>query len=325
MAVARKVEEGERFNMFTVIEEAEPAMRGQNPPKPSRRFLVQCDCGSPPKIVLLRCLVAGLAKSCGCYAKLKHEEKLRNQEYAKSPKNKKEFCCWKGMQQRVHNKNFAQYNDYGGRGIVIHPRWDKKQGGSFWNFLEDMGHKPSDKHSLERIDVNGDYTPENCKWETGSMQIFNRRNISINTTGICGVSWRKDTLKWNAEIKKEYEKKNLGSFDHIRQAVEARQKAELDLYGRVKMTTEEVDQAIAQLPTNRPDVPEYAYKGSIEECSAAREAAQKKPPSGHKGIYYVGGKKCWRVSLTRNKQKVNVGSFSTLEEAVKAKENYDRK
>ena len=76
------------------------------------------------------------------------------------------------MKDRCYNPNLKHYKDYGGRGIIVCDRWKD----SFENFFEDMGLKPSSKHSIDRIDVNGNYESRNCKWSTDQEQARNRRN-----------------------------------------------------------------------------------------------------------------------------------------------------
>ena len=76
-----------------------------------------------------------------------------------------------GMRQRCHNPNAWNYPHYGGRGIQVCNRWLE----SFENFLADMGEKPSRRHSIGRVDNDGDYTPENCRWETMNQQVRNKR------------------------------------------------------------------------------------------------------------------------------------------------------
>lgn len=85
-----------------------------------------------------------------------------------------EYCIWIGMRCRCRNKNDK---DYGGRGIKVCKRWD-----AFENFLADMGKRPSPLHSIDRIRVNGNYTPSNCKWSTPKEQANNqRRHCQPNT------------------------------------------------------------------------------------------------------------------------------------------------
>jgi hypothetical protein len=84
------------------------------------------------------------------------------------------YTCWIKLRRRCQDKKDYNYNLYGGRGIKVCNRWEK-----FENFYEDMGDSYSDKLSIDRIDTNGDYTPENCRWATPQEQVDNRRNTTF--------------------------------------------------------------------------------------------------------------------------------------------------
>lgn len=95
-----------------------------------------------------------------------------------------EYNAWSSMKWRCNNPKSQQYKWYGARGITVCERWNN----SFSAFLEDMGPRPSADHSLDRIDVNGNYDPRNCRWATDFEQSSNRRtarHIEINGVSMC--------------------------------------------------------------------------------------------------------------------------------------------
>lgn len=134
-----------------------------------------------------------------------------------------EYWVWVAMRSRCNSPSCAVYKHYGGRGIKICARWD-----DFDAFLSDMGRRPSDKHSLDRIDVNGDYCPENCRWATQLQQVTNRRDMP-NKCGFRGI--RKKYNRYQARITVDYREHYLGTFKTLREAIEARKRAE-EVYGR---------------------------------------------------------------------------------------------
>lgn len=107
-----------------------------------------------------------------------------------------EYRSLLAARQRCYYKKHKNYLDYGGRGIRVHPSWLER--GGVWNMIRDIGPKPSRLHTLERIDVNGDYEPGNCRWATRKEQANNRRVRYDNKVGVTGVTYSKAKNRWVA-------------------------------------------------------------------------------------------------------------------------------
>lgn len=162
---------GQRFGRLLVIEEfpAEPGLG-------YRRARCRCDCGVE-SIVAVTSLRAGLTRSCGCA--IREATRARSLRHGECTDRKRtpEFRAWVGMKTRCLNVNVKSFPNYGGRGIVVCPRWLH----SFENFLADMGRRPSPKHSIDRFDNDGPYAPDNCRWATPHEQRLNQRPIKRPT------------------------------------------------------------------------------------------------------------------------------------------------
>lgn len=161
---------GHRFGILTVISRSENDKFGRT------QWLCECDCGKEHVAAYFR-MKSGHTKSCGC---------IKRGNVTHGMSDSKTYNSWLGMKQRCNYKGHAEYNRYGGRGIIVCDRWD-----SFENFLADMGERP-DGTSIDRIDSNGNYEPSNCKWSTAAEQQRNRRsNINATVGGItkCIKDW----------------------------------------------------------------------------------------------------------------------------------------
>lgn len=157
---------GSKFGMLTAEVEL---------PKAGRRrvFRCACDCGKT-KTALLENLRSGKTTSCGCAQK----EAARTANKTHGMTGTREFISWMNMKARCLNPASDDYENYGGRGIAICQGWLQ----SFEAFLNDLGECP-DGMTLDRIEVNGNYEPGNCRWATPKTQANNTRANRIVEVG----------------------------------------------------------------------------------------------------------------------------------------------
>lgn len=168
---------GKKFGKWLVLGDA--PIRGKN------TFVrCLCDCGVE-KEVNKASLTHGRSKSCGCEYNVTHG-------YTTKGNIRTEYNAWDGMKKRCYSPTNRAYKYYGGRGIKVCDRWLN----SFENFLADMGNKPTPEHTLERIRVNGNYTPSNCRWATMKEQGNNKRN----TVRITFKGQTKTASEWAEEF-----------------------------------------------------------------------------------------------------------------------------
>lgn len=166
---------GAKFWRLLVIERSKNDRFGRT------QWRCQCECGNECVVALFR-MKSGHTKSCGC-------AKVGNITHGKS--RTKTYNSWLAMKQRCCYEKSDEYHRYGGRGIRVCERWID----SFENFLADMGERPSSM-TLDRINPDGDYKPENCRWEKEETQARNRRSTIF--VDICGT--KKCVKDWCIEL-----------------------------------------------------------------------------------------------------------------------------
>ncbi len=128
----------------------------------------ECGCGQATKMITPRESSPGHGYIAGQYRRFVHGH---NANVPNPVRSQKEYAAWSRMKHRCYNPNNPNFHNYGGRGISVCHQWMD----SFDIFKRDMGDRPSDSHSLDRINSNGNYEPSNCRWATSLEQVRGRR------------------------------------------------------------------------------------------------------------------------------------------------------
>lgn len=156
-----KIRTGDRFGYWTAKHDSKGPLR-------LSYVLCVCKCGTE-KMVRSDHLVYSKTQSCGCYRDVHASQENRKHGMYGT----RVYNIWSSMKQRCLNKKSSNYHNYGGRGIALCDRWM-----NFETFLSDMGN-PEEGMTLERVDVNLGYCPENCTWATYKQQSANKRDSVI--------------------------------------------------------------------------------------------------------------------------------------------------
>lgn len=177
---------GQRFGRLVALEKS-----NRTDARRSTWWICKCDCGTV-KEVRTTCLTKGLAKSCGCLRREKGIEHGRQMFTKHGWYGTRVYHIWRSVKDRCTNPNLKQYPLYGGRGIKMCDEWANDPN-AFCEWAMANGY--ADNLTIDRIDVNGNYEPSNCRWITIEEQQVNKRNnrlLTYNGKTQCVAEWARE-------------------------------------------------------------------------------------------------------------------------------------
>lgn len=189
----------------------------------AEQYLCECKCGIR-KTVTHSALIKG-QKSCGCLAR----ENARITHTTHGLTQDPLFTVWKLIKERCSNPKHKSYKYYGGKGIVLYGEWVKDFKKFYSYITEELGQKPSKRHTLDRKDSTKNYEPGNLRWALPTLQAFNKGHKPNKYAR--GVKLFKRNGKFVARISKNNKRHYLGYFDTVEEANAAYNKAALELFG----------------------------------------------------------------------------------------------
>jgi hypothetical protein len=178
---------GQRFGRLLVTE------RGPNNHVGHVCWWAQCNCGNR-KLTAAGHLRSGAVRSCGCLHKAKLAERNATHGHSVRSNVSRTYGTWAGMIARCTYPKHIGWPHYGGRGIKVCERWMV-----FENFLVDMGERPEGR-TIDRIDVNGNYEPGNCRWATRLEQAANRRKLPIDRERVDRTTLATWRTRWETQV-----------------------------------------------------------------------------------------------------------------------------
>jgi hypothetical protein len=188
LKLIREPSVGDKFNRLEILEKYFDV-------KTRKTWAVfKCQCGNTTKQIISK-VYKGIIVSCGCWKAEKASErtKIRNFKHGKGTLDYRLFRIWNAMKTRCYNPKFKDFDDYGGRGITICDDWLK----DFIKFEEwSLSNGYQDSLSIDRINVNGNYEPNNCRWITMKEQARNRRNNRMDTVKVTAFGETKSVIDW---------------------------------------------------------------------------------------------------------------------------------